>query len=279
MRGDAFVTAALAAVCSLSAAALHGQTADPIYANSFESGLIGFGPPLSLVPAPSSNIQTLDMPLQVTLSAPATGDTFVAIVSESPGVVSVDGGGATVPGGETTATVLVSGLLGAAAPVTLWATLGNTMGAAVRVEQALNETDAMAEADFCIVQYPQAFGVAPGALTQPVYGQLYEMNFTEAAGPPAGWSAQVGYGPQGSDPRLLAGWHFFDAGWNIQVDNNDEFQASFAAPASPGIYSYAYRFSNDGGGTFSYCDTDGAGSNGGLTFEPAMLGQMTVADP
>lgn len=63
--------------------------------------------------------------------------------------------------------------------------------------------------------------------------------------------------------------------YNAQLGTNDEFQASFVAPA-PGMYAYAYRFSVDGGGRWTYCDTDGAGANGGLTFESGNLGVMTV---
>lgn len=258
------------------------QTVDPIYANSFESGLIAFGPPLSLVTAPSTDVPTVDVPLQVTLSAPAAAPTFVAITSSNPTVLTIGGGGTTVPMGQSSAIVLVSGVTGNAAPVTLWATLGNTVGAAVLVAEALNETNTDAEADFCNLQFPAAFDAFPGALTTTVYGRLFEAGVTEAAGAPPGWSAQLGYGPPGTDPRDLAGWHFFDATYNTQIGNDDEFQASFIAPDTLGDYSYAYRFSNDGGNTFTYCDAGadgGAGSNGGLTFSAADLGVMTVTDP
>jgi hypothetical protein len=257
------------------------DTVDPIYANSFEVGVIAFGPPLSFVRAPSMSAQTVDVPLQVTLSGPAAMATFVPIVSTNPAVIAISGGGVTVAIGQSSATVLVDGVAGSATPVTLWATLGNKVGAAVRVEQALNETGGD-EAEFCVLQYPVAFDVGSGAIAT-VYGQLFEAGVTEPAGPPAGWTAQVGFGPLGSDPRDLAGWKFFDAAYNIQFGDNDEFQASFTAPDTLGQYSYVYRFSSDGGNTFTYCDTNagdgGSGSNPGLTFSPADLGIMTVADP
>jgi hypothetical protein len=142
-------------------------------------------------------------------------------------------------------------------------------------EPALNETDLPAEADYCNIQFPSSLTVATGEPTQLIYGQLYEAGATEAFGAPAGWIAQVGYGPSASDPRTDPGWLFTPTVYNVQVGNNDEFQASFLAPA-PGTYSYAYRFSVDGGGRWTYCDTDGAGSNGGLTFETFNLGTMTV---
>jgi hypothetical protein len=76
-------------------------------------------------------------------------------------------------------------------------------------------------------------------------------------------------------PAILANWYFFDAAYNLQVGGNDEYVASFTAPA-PGTYRYTYRFSSDGGGVWTYCDTDGAGSNGGLGFSTTSLGTMVV---
>jgi hypothetical protein len=279
MRRFTLITPLLATGCFLFAANASAQTLDPVFANSFESGLIGFGPPLSVVAAGASNTATAYTPLQVTLSAPAVSPTFVAITSSDPSHITIGGGGTTVNTGQTSAVVLVNGLIASATPVTLWATLGNTLGASVRVELALNETDVGAEADFCNVQFPTTINVAAGLAAPTVFGRLYEMFVTESAGPPSGWTAQLGYGPQASDPRLLTGWQYLDATYNMQVGNNDEFQANFTAPTNPGIYAYAYRFSNDGGGSWSYCDTDGAGSNAGETFSAAALGQMTVTDP
>ena len=145
-------------------------------------------------------------------------------------------------------------------------------------EPALNETDLPAEADYCIIQFPPSLTVGTGELTQLIYGRLFEAGATEAAGAPPGWIAQVSYGADGSDPRTAAGWLFAPAAYNVQVGNDDEFQVSLVAPA-PGTYSYAYRFSRDGGGRWTYCDTDGAGSNPGLTFETTNMGMMTVTPP
>jgi hypothetical protein len=94
------------------------------------------------------------------------------------------------------------------------------------------------------------------------------------AGPPAPLTSQLGYGPAGTDPRYAAGWTFVPASWNAQFGNDDEFQASFAAPA-PGSYAYAYRFSPDGQ-RWTYCDPNGAGSGAGLVFEPNALPTLTV---
>ena len=262
----------------LVAGSATAQTLDPVFANSFESGLIGFGPPLNTVAAPTTDVPTATMPLKVTLSDPAVAPTFIAITSSDPSRLTVTGGGATVAAGQSSANVLVSGIVGDVTPVTLFAHLGNTLGASVQVQQALNETGVVAEADFCTVQPPTAFTALGGTPAPTLFGQLFETGITEAAGPPMGWSAQLGYGLQGSDPRLLDGWQFLDATYNMQVSNNDEFKIDFNAPLMAETYAYTFRFSNDGGASWTYCDSDGAGSNAGATFSAAALGTMTVTN-
>jgi hypothetical protein len=143
---------------------------------------------------------------------------------------------------------------------------------------ALDESDLPAEADYCNVQSPLSLSLTTGAASGAVYGQLYELGTTEAAGAPAGVRAQLGYGPPTLNPEYEAGWSWTNATWNIQVGNNDEYQASFTAPA-PGTYRYAYRFSLDSGVSWTVCDRGddgGAGSLPNLTFELASLPVMTV---
>jgi hypothetical protein len=112
-----------------------------------------------------------------------------------------------------------------------------------------------------------------------VYGQVYEAGTTEAAGSDGRVWAQLGWGPTTANPEYEPGWTWADAGYNTQAENNDEYQASFAAPAA-GEYRYAYRFSLDGGQTWTYCDKRerdfGAGSNPGLTFDLEDLATLTV---
>ena len=140
----------------------------------------------------------------------------------------------------------------------------------------LNETNQPAEADFANLQFPASIHIAAGESTGPVYGQLYELGATEAGGPAAGATAQLGYGPRNSDPRTAAGWQWVNAGFNTQAGNNDEFQGSLLVPTA-GDYSYTFRYSFDGGASYTAGDRDGAGSNSGLTFDPAtQLGSLTV---
>lgn len=115
-----------------------------------------------------------------------------------------------------------------AQPVTLWATLGNTMGAGVRVEGSINETDLPAEADFCNVAGPYVLTVDTGQPTPPIYGQLGEAGVSQTPGPPPGWIAQVGYGPTNSNPINLSGWRFVDATYEAQHFYADSFEASLS---------------------------------------------------
>jgi hypothetical protein len=71
------------------------------------------------------------------------------------------------------------------------------------------------------------------------------------------------------------GYTWFTAAFNTQIGNDEEYQAQFTLPAV-GSYKYAARFSPDSL-RWTYCDLDGAGSNGGLDFSAAQLGVMTVS--
>ncbi|MBI3179488.1 MAG: hypothetical protein HYZ27_07480, partial [Deltaproteobacteria bacterium] len=139
----------------------------------------------------------------------------------------------------------------------------------------LNETDLAGEADFCNLQFPPATTVQTGQNTELIYGRVYEAGLTEPGGADPTVIAELGYGPTATDPTVTAGWSFVAATFNTQIGNDDEYQASITAPAA-GTYAYTYRFSLDDGINFTYCDLDGAGSNSGLTFDPAQLGVMTV---
>ncbi len=105
-----------------------------------------------------------------------------------------------------------------------------------------------------------------------IYGQVRAQGVTEPAGEPPGISAQVGYGPLGSDPRTNPGWRWLAATWNKQFFNNDEYMRSLVIGA-PGTYSYTFRFSDDGGTNYMYGDYD-PGTADGLS--PTNLGTVTV---
>jgi hypothetical protein len=139
----------------------------------------------------------------------------------------------------------------------------------------VNDSGQPAEADYCAIQFPiTTITVQTGTMTPTVYGRIFEAGVTPAAGASAGVVAQLGYGPASVNPEWQSGWQFFPASFNVQVGNDDEYQASFTAPAA-GSYRYAYRFSQNGT-DWTYCDANGAGSNASLFFETTQLPTLTV---
>jgi hypothetical protein len=132
------------------------------------------------------------------------------------------------------------------------------------------------EADYAVLQFPPTITAPANSLTPLIFGQIYEAGTTEAAGPSASVTAQIGLGPIGSDPRTSGGWSWFPTAYNIQIGNNDEYMQQLLTPLVNGMYSYTYRFSLNGGVDWTAADVNGAGSNPGLEFDPQNLGKLTV---
>jgi hypothetical protein len=135
--------------------------------------------------------------------------------------------------------------------------------------------------DFCRLQFPEMISEDAGS-TVTVYGRVFEAGITDTTtgnDPAPGFGGQVGYGPDGTDPAVDGGWSWFDAvpnpGWNGNDDgepNNDEYQTELTVPP-PGEYDFAYRFTNDNGASYLYCDALDPGSSDG--YQIANAGQMT----
>jgi cytosine/adenosine deaminase-related metal-dependent hydrolase len=87
------------------------------------AALVGFDQPSSFVDVGATNAPTIPTPLNVQLTFAPTADTFVAIGSSDTGSLTVANGGVTIPAGQSSAQVLVSGIAQSAS-VTLTATLG-----------------------------------------------------------------------------------------------------------------------------------------------------------
>ncbi len=92
-------------------------------------------------------------------------------------------------------------------------------------------------------------------------------------------SAQIGWGPWGSDPVSDPGaWDWEAASCNADCPTcggADEYHGWLPA-YQPGELAYAFRFSLDGGQTWTLADT-GAGSSDG--FQPEAAGRLTVLAP
>jgi cysteine-rich repeat protein len=137
-----------------------------------------------------------------------------------------------------------------------------------------NETGAPQELDYCNVQFPLSIAAAAGSpLT--IYGQVYELGVTEAAGDSGQIVAELGYGPRTVNPEWQSGYTFVPAVYNVQDMNNDEYKVDFLAPAAAD-YGYVFRMSLDSGSTWTYCDVAGAGSNMGLVFETTRIPLMSI---
>jgi uncharacterized protein YjdB len=135
-----------------------------------------------------------------------------------------------------------------------------------------NETDKVAELAYCDLQFPTTVSLAPNA-TAVVYGQVYEPGLTESAGASPLIRMELGIGAANASP-LVDTYTWQPATYNTQVGNNDEYMATMVAPMTASTYRYTTRATRDGT-NWTYCDTDGAGSNPGLTFDPTNQGVLT----
>ncbi len=139
-----------------------------------------------------------------------------------------------------------------------------------------NETGRPDELDYCNVQFPLSISIQAGQTTPLVYGRVYEAGVTNFAGADPSIKAEVGYGPANVNPSSQSGFVYVPAAFNTQYGNDDEYQASFTAPTTPGSYRYVVRFSSNGV-SWTYCDLNGAGSDLGLAFDVQDLPVLTVS--
>ncbi|WP_338376190.1 hypothetical protein [uncultured Flavobacterium sp.] len=113
--------------------------------------------------------------------------------------------------------------------------------------------------DFANVQFPTTATITEGNIVT-VYAQVYEPGVTEAAGQGAGITAEIGYSSTDSTPD--ATWTWTSATFNLQSNNNDEYQATIGSNLAPGTYYYASRFLKTGSSTYVYGGTTGIWSTG-----------------
>jgi glycosidase/chitodextrinase len=95
--------------------------------------------------------------------------------------------------------------------------------------------------------------------TENIYGQVWIDGVTNEPGQTPSLIAQLGFGPDNSDPDGNAAWQWVDAAFNTDAGNNDEFVASLL-PEATGTFDYAYRYSVTGGRDWVYADLDGIGN-------------------
>lgn len=124
------------------------------------------------------------------------------------------------------------------------------------------------------LQWPPSMSHTISAVnrTDNAYGQVWIHEFTSQPGPTPGLQAQLGFGPEGSNPAGNPAWIWVDAAFNVDVGNNDEFVASLL-PEAVGTFDYLYRYSTTGGRDWLYADQNGPIPDGGLPPNP---GKLTV---
>ena len=123
------------------------------------------------------------------------------------------------------------------------------------------------------LQWPPSMTHTVSAIdrTDNAYGQVWIDGVTDQPGATPGLVAQLGFGPDGSNPDGNPAWAWVDASFNVDTGNNDEFVASLQ-PEAPGTYDYAYRYTVTDGRDWSYADLDGIGN--GYSVDQA--GSLTV---
>jgi hypothetical protein len=91
--------------------------------------------------------------------------------------------------------------------------------------------------------------------TADIYGQIWIGGVTDQPGQAPAIRAQVGYGPDGSQPGD-PGWSWVEMTYNGDAGNNDEYRGNLL-PDQLGSFIYVTRWSVDGGRTWYYGDLDG----------------------
>jgi hypothetical protein len=129
---------------------------------------------------------------------------------------------------------------------------------------------------WCNLHWPSTLRVAAGTPSDWIYGRVWAEGVTPGAGQGAGIRGQVGWGARTAEPSA---WTWTDALYNVDVDGlasgdraNDEYWQRLTVPAA-GSYAFAYRFSQDEGRSWRYCDLDGT-TVGEFTIDQA--GSLTV---
>jgi trimeric autotransporter adhesin len=123
-----------------------------------------------------------------------------------------------------------------------------------------------------ILQWPPSVSITLGAATPMIYGRVWGSGITDSPGAGSGLVAQLGYGPDGTDPATSGAWTWVSTAYNIEVDGGGEEYMATLTPTAAGTYDYAYRFSYLGG-AWLYSDVDGS-ANG---YQIAQAGALDVA--
>nr|MBA2769583.1 alpha-amylase [Sporichthyaceae bacterium] len=130
------------------------------------------------------------------------------------------------------------------------------------------------EIDWANLQWPPSIAhtISTTTRTPEVYGQVYIPGATSDPGATPSLRAQLGWGPDGSEPAAAAGWRWVEATFNTDAGNNDEFKASLL-PDQMGTFDYAYRYTTTNGVEWLYADLDGTGNG----YQTDQAGSLVVS--
>lgn len=132
---------------------------------------------------------------------------------------------------------------------------------------------------FCQTETPSSL-VLTGEASEELFGQVFVAGATPGAGQGSGVEAEVVWGdadqPVSSWSNTQTAVYREDAdGLNPGDLANDRYVATLTA-ASEGDYGYAFRFSADGGASWTLCDTDGTSE--AQPFDDSRTGLLEVRD-
>jgi len=127
--------------------------------------------------------------------------------------------------------------------------------------------------DWANLQWPPSMNHTISVVdrTDDAYGQVWIDGVTNQAGQTESLRAQLGFGPDGSDPNGNVDWVWVEASFNADTGNNDEFVASML-PEATGTYDSAFRYTTTNGRDWVYADLDGIGNG----YSAAQAGSLTV---
>jgi len=113
--------------------------------------------------------------------------------------------------------------------------------------------------DYVNLQFPAAAAIAQGGSIT-AYAKIYVGGLTDVtAGQAGGISAWIGYSTVNENPNS-ASFTWVPASFNVEIGNDDEYQATFGSGLPAGIYYFASRFQRNGG-PFSYGGFSSGGGN------------------
>jgi hypothetical protein len=113
--------------------------------------------------------------------------------------------------------------------------------------------------------------------TDDAYGQVWIDGATNQAGATPSLRAQLGFGPEGTNPATSTDWVWVEASFNVDAGNNDEFKASML-PETTGTFDYVYRYTTTNGQEWLYADLNGPIPSGNLPPNPGKLTVNSSAD-